>query len=156
RAEGGWGWVAAEAIGMPSHRLVPERNRDRYEATLRELLEQRQRRPYSREITALHRDGHEFRVEMSLAVAASEGGEDRIVAFARDITEARRTQARLQEAEQSFRELIDRLEDGYFEFDLQGTFRFVNDAYCLMIGYAAGELLGANYKDVAIDPEHAQ
>jgi two-component system sensor histidine kinase/response regulator len=155
RAESLWGWAAAEAIGMPSQRLVPERNRDRYTGTLRHLLEQRQRGPYAREISALHRDGHEFRVELSLGVASSDGGEDRIVAFARDVTEARRTEARLQEAEQSFRELIDRLEDGYFEFDLQGTFRFVNDAYCRMIGYPAGDLLGANYKDVAIDPEHA-
>src|SRR5581483_605940 len=96
-----------------------------------------------------------FRVEMSIAVTAGEG-DDRLVAFARDVTEARRTQARLQQAEQSFRELIDRLEDGYFEFDLQGTFRFVNDAYCRIIGYPADELIGANYKDVAIDPVHAQ
>jgi len=155
QAESLWGWSAAEAIGMRSHRLVPERNRDRYDRTLGELLAERRRRPWSREITALHRDGREFRVEMSIAVAVAEG-DDRLVAFARDVTEARRTQARLQEAEQSFRELIDRLEDGYFEFDLQGTFRFVNDAYCRMIGYAADELIGANYKDFAIDPVHAQ
>jgi PAS domain S-box-containing protein len=155
RAESLWGWTAAEAIGMRSHQLVPERNRDRFDRTLRELLEQRQRRPLSREITALHRDGRELRVEISIAVAASDG-EDRLVAFARDVTEAGRTRARLQEAEQSFRELIDRLEDGYFEFDLQGTFRFVNDAYCRIIGYSADELIGANYNDVAIDPMHAQ
>jgi two-component system, sensor histidine kinase and response regulator len=155
QAEALWGWTAAEAIGMRSHRLVPERNRDRYDRTLRELLEQRQRRPLSREITAHHRDGHEFRIEMSIAVAAGEG-DDRLVAFARDVTEVRRTQARLQEAEQSFRELIDRLEDGYFEFDLQGTFRFVNDAYCRMLGYSADELIGANYKDFAIDPVQTQ
>jgi two-component system, sensor histidine kinase and response regulator len=155
QAESLWGWTAAEAIGMRSHRLVPERNRERFDHTLRELLEQRQRRPLSRELTALHRDGREFRVEMSIALAAADG-EDRLVAFARDVTEARRTRVRLQEAEQSFRELIDRLEDGYFEFDLQGTFRFVNDAYCRMIGYSADELIGATYNEVAIDPVHAQ
>jgi PAS domain S-box-containing protein len=155
QAEVLWGWSAGEAIGMRSHRLMPERNRDRFDRTLRELLDEQQRRPLSREITALHRDGHEFRIEMSIAVAVGDG-EDRLVAFARDVTEARRTRVRLQEAEQSFRELIDRLEDGYFEFDVQGAFRFVNDAYCRMIGYSAEELVGANYNDVAIDPVHAQ
>ena len=80
-----YGWTRDEAIGMRSHRLVPERNRQRHDDTLERLVgnqphrdaddrrdlreprdprDRRDRvRPEREELTALHRDGHEFRVE---------------------------------------------------------------------------------------------
>jgi PAS domain S-box-containing protein len=154
-AERLWGWTAAQAIGMQSHLLIPVRNRERHDRGLAEILAARQRRAFSREITAAGKDGREFRVEISCAVTPH-GDDYRIVWFARDLTESRKTQARLQEAEQSFRELIDRLEDGYFEFDLKGAYTFVNDAYCRITGYTAAELLRGNYKDFAGDLARAQ
>src|SRR5262249_45131515 len=86
-----------------------------------------------------------------VAVAAGEG-DDRLVAFARDVTELRRTQARLQEAEQSFRELIDRLEDGYFEVTLDGTYEYVNDAFCRIVGLRAAQLVGHSYREFFDEP----
>src|SRR5215204_555934 len=85
-----YGWTRDEAIGMRSHRLVPARNRQRHDAMLERLVgTQRHRdagdrrdlreprdprdrrdrvRPESEEITALDRDGHEFRADLSLSI----------------------------------------------------------------------------------------
>ena len=57
-------------------------------------------------------------------------------------------EARLQETEQTFRNLIDSLEDGYFEVDLKGMFTLVNDAYCRMTGWQRDELLGQSFKEL--------
>src|SRR5207247_7904855 len=76
-----------------------------------------------------------------------------VVAQARDITASTRAEARRQEAEQ---DIINRLEDGYFELDLKGVYTRVNDAYCRITGRTAAELLGSNYREFIRDAERAK
>ncbi len=52
-------------------------------------------------------------------------------------------------------ELVRRIADGYFEIDLKGNFTFVNEAYCLIVGRSADELVGRNYRQFAVDERHA-
>ena len=61
---------------------------------------------------------------------------------------------RLGEAHQTFRELIDRLEDGYFELDLNGVHTEVNSAYCRLMGRRRDELIGVNF--AALFPEREE
>src|SRR5205814_6596262 len=128
--------------------LVPERNRDRHDGALRQLLAAARPKPTPQTITALHRNGTEFKLEITTLLITSEAGK-RIQVIARSTREA--VEARLQEAEQIFRDLIDRLEDGYFEVDLTGVYNFVNEAYCRMTGRAAEELLGKSFKQLFKD-----
>src|SRR5262249_36051080 len=65
-------------------------------------------------------------------------------------------EARLEQAEQTFRDLIDRLEDGYFEVDLAGVFKSVNAAYCRMTGSAQHELLGSSFKTLFRDEDQVK
>jgi PAS domain S-box-containing protein len=51
-------------------------------------------------------------------------------------------------------DLLEHIEDGYFEVDLSGNFQVFNDAMREMVGYGADELRGLNYKKY-IDPEDA-
>ena len=67
-AERLYGWSGAEAIGMRGDLLVPERNRARYERALETLLSAPDHRTERQEITALHRDGHEFRAMFDIDV----------------------------------------------------------------------------------------
>ncbi|MEF2162603.1 PAS domain-containing protein, partial [Pseudomonas aeruginosa] len=60
----------------------------------------------------------------------------------RDRFERDDVEARLEAAEQTFRDVIDALEDGYFEVDLNGTFTAVNSTYCALTGVQASDLLG--------------
>ena len=65
-------------------------------------------------------------------------------------------EARLQETEQTFRSLIDSLEDGYFEVDLKGMFTLVNDAYCRLTGWPREALLGQSFKELLRGADQAE
>jgi two-component system, sensor histidine kinase and response regulator len=153
QAERLFGWSAAEAIGKRSSELVPKRNRERHDRALRALLTASSPGSYTQVVTALHRSGREYKMETTISVTVRDGVK-RIVSLARSRREV--VEARLEEAHQTFRNLIDRLEDGYFEVDLTGVFKFVNEAYCRMTGRSADELLGSSFKQLVRDPERVK
>ena len=155
QAERTFGWSRPEILGTASNLLVPLRNRQLYESELRDLFDASDRAVRRRSITALHKDGHEFKIEIALAVLDGPDGPS-VVAQARDITSVYRAEARVQEAEQTTLELINRLEDGYFELDLKGVYVRVNDAYCRISDHTAEELIGANYREFIGDAERAK
>jgi len=91
QAEKIFGWPAREVIGRSMGEMViPERHRSAHEDGLARFLRTQDGPILSRrvEMDALHRDGHEFPVE--LAICALESSEGRIFsAFVRDITDRR-------------------------------------------------------------------
>jgi two-component system, cell cycle sensor histidine kinase and response regulator CckA len=96
-AETIFGWTAEEAIGRslaetiipPQHREAHRRGMERYLATGEGPILNRRI-----EITALHRDGREFPVELTVA-PAREGSRTLFSAFIRDITERKEAERRL-------------------------------------------------------------
>jgi two-component system, sensor histidine kinase and response regulator len=149
-AEHLFGWTSEEAIGRHAKHLVPERNRDRHDRALQQLLSADRGSSFTQTITALHRNGREFKVETTaIVIEHPDGRRVRVVVR----TKQEIVQARLEEAEQTFRDLIDRLEDGYFEVDLAGVFKSVNAAYCRMTGRTQEELLGNSFKTLFRDEE---
>jgi PAS domain S-box-containing protein len=96
--------------------------------------------------TALHRDGHEFFVEVAASRILA-AGQPRLVAFVRDVTESHRSERSLIEAEGRYRDIVDRIEDGYFEVSFDGVYKLVNPAFCRITGYSEQELLGHSYKE---------
>jgi PAS domain S-box-containing protein len=50
----------------------------------------------------------------------------------------------LTKSEQKFRDILDKIEEGYFEIDLTGTFTYVNGPLCKMTGYSRQELIGTS------------
>jgi PAS domain S-box-containing protein len=153
QAERTFGWSRDEILGNPSSRLVPLRNREFYESELRDLFNAADRAIRRRAVTALHKDGHEFKIEIALAVLDGPDGRS-VIAQARDITAV--YQASVQKAEQTTLDLINRLEDGYFELDLKGVYIRVNDAYCRISDHTSEELIGANYRELIGDAERAK
>ena len=57
--------------------------------------------------------------------------------------------------EDRYRSILDTMEDGYFEVDLNGTLIFCNQANARMFGYTQAELIGRNNREYT-DPENAQ
>jgi PAS domain S-box-containing protein len=129
--------------------LVPSRNRVRFEADLHSLLSGPDRGVRRRRVTAVHRDGHEFKIEIGITALRNSAT---VVAIARDASAVDLAERRVQEAEQTSQEIINRLEDGYFELDLNGLHTRVNDAYCRIVGRAREELIGADYRE-CVAPE---
>ena len=124
-----YGWAREAAIGMPSHRLVPERNRRHDEALEHFIRAYRwpdaasdtgdRGRVERQEITALHRDGREFRVDRSIAIAG-EGDALRVVATVRLATPETRAGAAFSQSDR-FKSILDQIEDGCAVADLPGN-----------------------------------
>lgn len=55
---------------------------------------------------------------------------------------------------EKYRNILERMQDSYYELDLRGNFTFVNYATCQNLGYEWGELDGKNYRTII--PEEAQ
>lgn len=72
--------------------------------------------------------------------------------IARDVTDVLETEQALIESEIRFRTILDSIEDGYFEVDLNGDLTFFNDAVPSHIGYSPEELLGMNYREYMDEP----
>jgi len=71
--------------------------------------------------------------------------EDKKIGFrgiVRDVTEHREMEEAIRLSEERYRTIIEQMEDGYFEVDLQGYFIFVNDAQCRNLGYSQKEMIG--------------
>ncbi len=64
-------------------------------------------------------------------------------------------EAALRESEEKYRTILERMEEGFAEVDLKGTYVFVNDSFCRITGRSRSELLGVNYKEL-FDREHCQ
>lgn len=77
-----------------------------------------------------------------------EGYRDKLVA---EVRERRQTAEALKESEHKYRSILERMQEGYYELDLDGTFTFYNNALTSILGYSGEELLRTNICDIA-DP----
>ncbi|HEX5679426.1 MAG TPA: PAS domain S-box protein, partial [Desulfobacterales bacterium] len=57
--------------------------------------------------------------------------------------------------EERFRALIEEVADGFYEVDLDGDFKFFNDALCRIFGYPREAVQDRNFRDF-MDPENAR
>lgn len=73
----------------------------------------------------------------------------------RDITEHKMAEMAIKESEEKYRNIIQSLEDGYFEVDLAGNFNFMNQYMHKASGYAPNEFLGMNYRKI-MDEENGK
>ena len=107
-----FGWREHEAIGRRlSEIIIPERLREAHEAGLAHYLATGEGPVLNRriEVSAVHRDGNEFPVELS--ITAIEGfGERLFIGFVRDITDRRaiaeRQQRQLQESDHRVKNML--------------------------------------------------
>ena len=66
------------------------------------------------------------------------------LAIIEDITEHKADKEALKQTGKRYRNILESIEEGYFEVDLKGNFTFFNDQVCEIIGYPRQELMGMN------------
>ncbi|MEJ2167740.1 MAG: PAS domain S-box protein [Desulfobacterales bacterium] len=69
------------------------------------------------------------------------------VGLIEDITERKLAEQAIRESEEKYRNILEGIEEGYFEADLKGNLTFYNDAMCKILGYTAEELKIKNNRD---------
>ena len=99
QAERIFGWQRDEITGRPIHEtIIPVRHREGHVRGLKHFLASGEGPVMNKmiETDAMHRDGHEFPVELAIALVIT-GGKPEFSAFIRDITERKRAEAELRE-----------------------------------------------------------
>jgi len=75
------------------------------------------------------------------------------IAFARDITERVNADNLLKRSEEKYRSLLENMQLGVIEVDLEDTITKVYDSFCELTGYSKYELLGRKPKEFLLDQE---
>ena len=70
-----------------------------------------------------------------------------------DITDLIKSGEILQESEQRYREILESMEDGFYEVDLRGNITDCNKAAAGMLGFEEDEIKGMNYQSLCRDIE---
>ncbi|MBU0544914.1 MAG: PAS domain S-box protein [Proteobacteria bacterium] len=75
--------------------------------------------------------------------------------IARDITERKHAEKALLESEKKYRNILENIEDGYYEVNIAGNFTFFNNSTCRILGYSADDLMDKNNREY-VDDENAK
>jgi two-component system sensor histidine kinase/response regulator len=73
----------------------------------------------------------------------------------RDVTEIRRVETELKEAEEKYRTILETMDSGYYEVDLQGNMLFANRALRELLGRRVQEVQGTNFRSY-MEPAEAK
>jgi diguanylate cyclase (GGDEF)-like protein/PAS domain S-box-containing protein len=149
QAERDFGWSRAEALGRQlSETILPDDDREHYEPGLRRMLDGDHRIIGRRiEITAMRRNGIRFPVELSFSTMSTSQGL-RFNAFARDISDRRRSEEALHQANQRFRSAFDDAGIGMAIVSLEGRWLRANRALSELTGYPQEQLVGMGFADI--------
>jgi PAS domain S-box-containing protein len=150
-AERTFGWSAAEAVGRHVDDLIiPDRFRAAHREALVRLASGGDQRLSGQrlQLWALHRDGREFPIELTLNVVARPGGRF-AHAFLYDITERVTAERELARERQFLQALLDSLDVGVVACDEQGRLALFNQTMLGILGqgpdWSTGETWAERY-----------
>ncbi len=140
------GYSPGEMVGYSGFSYTHPDDLERVLGLCMEAVEQG-RRELSYETRLRHKNGHYVPIEMrARSIKDQQGKIIGGVLAARDITSRRQAEEALRKSEEKYRNILERIEDGYYEIDHTGTLTFFNDSLCRMLGYSQDEALGLNYR----------
>jgi len=144
-----FGWPREEAFGKRlADMIIPLRDREAHERGLRHFLASGETHILNRriEVLALHRDGHEFPVELAISPVRT-GDSIFFSAFVRDITERRASEVMLRRSELRYRSVVNALDEGVVVIDAEGMLRTGNASAERILGLSLEEINGRSLRD---------
>lgn len=158
QAEQTFGWTRADALGQtvdaliipPAHRQAHRDGHARFLLSgTGPVIGQRL------EVMALHRDGREIPVELSIAALKRDGGYI-ANAFLHDISERRTAEAAIAASQKLLRDITNNIPAHIGYFDAELRCRFANDPALRAHGIARGDELGRSLRDALGENDWAQ
>jgi len=145
--------IEDELVGKKFISLIHEDDRE----TVAKVIDIVHKPPYTAytEERAMTKNGWQWQGWLNTAILNEEGKVESIVAVGRDINDRKQTEEALRESEEKYRNILESIEEGYYETDLVGNFTFFNDAMCRIRGYSRDELMGMNNRGY-MDPATAK
>lgn len=144
RAEAIFGWPRESAVGKDlADLIVPPQHREAHRSGLTTYLTTGRGPVLNKriEITAWHRVGREFPVELAIwAIDTPEG--PAFNAFIQDISERRQAEADSEDLAANLRMLLETSGEGIFEVDLEGRWTYVNVAAARWLGIDRYQVIG--------------
>ncbi len=130
-------------------------DRDRVHQALIDLIEKRQ--PYDLEFEILPITGPYKKNIKSIAevVDYESGIPTKVAGVIQDISDRKLAAVELKKSEEKYRTILETIEDGYYEVDIEGNLTFFNDSMCKILGYPKDELIGLNNRRY-MDEENAK
>ena len=157
-AERIFGFAASEVIGQNVKMLMPEPYHSQHDGYLADYLQTGQAKiiGIGREVVGRRKDGSTF--PMDLAVSEFRLGEERyFTGIVRDITERKRAEDELREAEERMRSVVDHVIDGIITIDEHGTVESYNPAAEKHLRLLRrSEVIGKNVKMLMPEPYHSR
>lgn len=162
-AEKTFGYTSEEATGKDVHKLLVPKDMhiecdERIKASL-EVFEETGRGYFtvgSVQVKGLRKDGHEFPVELSISPVRS-GGKWCAVGIAKDISEQKKAEEMLKEAEQRYHALFDQAPIGVLIVDPTTTsFVEFNDVAHKQLGYTREEFQKLSLQDIEVNESKAE
>jgi PAS domain S-box-containing protein len=127
------GYARDDLKGMNIRDLIPEKYRQGFDQYMSRIVENGQDEGMLRVMT---RDGDDRIVEYRNVLIRHQDSRPRYIqGSARDITEQVRVRKALKESTEKYRNIVENMQEGYFEVDLSGRFTFFNHMICVALGY---------------------
>jgi len=94
----------------------------------------------------LHKNGSITFSETSVSLMKNDRGEPTgFRCVGRDVTERKKLEEALIHSEERYRNILEEMQEAYFEVDLSGKLTFTNDTTLYILGYTKEEFLGTSY-----------
>ncbi len=136
---------ASELVGRNLRSFLPPAGKDLFPAYIDDI---RARGRVHGLMRVLAKDGAERVLAYNNSLRREEGRPAIVRGVARDVTTHLVAQKALRESERRYRGILESIEDGYFEVNLEGTLRFMNEGLGRMLGYPRRELIGESYRKI--------
>jgi PAS domain S-box-containing protein len=105
--------------------------------------------------TFVAKNGRKIFVEGNVSPRKINGKVVSTHAIFHNVTAFKRAEAALWESEEKYRNILESIEDGYYEVDISGNMEFFNDSLCKIFGYPENEMLKMNFRHY-MDKESGQ
>lgn len=132
--------------------LIHPDDKDRVKRAMRAHLENKA--PYDIEFRMHKKDGSYIWLHSrGRAVRDKDGRPNRMAGSITDITERRRAEASLRESEERFRTMVETINSGTIEVNVDGIIQIFNPAAERMFGYRSDEVVGRNISMLMPEPD---